>query len=82
MAGYFFSSPVDIDVKLEGEEVRKQVELKLEKERKESCPVYYDGDSIVGQVCVGCFGSGVGCLTCVCVCEGDNTCAGWEEVHA
>jgi len=51
MAAFFFASPVDIDIRLEGEEVRKQVEIKLEKERRESCPVYYDGDSIVGQVC-------------------------------
>lgn len=50
MAAYFFASPVDIDIKLEDEETRKQVELKLEKERKESCPIYYDGESIVGQV--------------------------------
>lgn len=49
MAAFFFASPVDIDIRLEGEEGRKQVELKLEKERKESCPVYYDGDSIIGQ---------------------------------
>ena len=52
MAAFFFTSPVDIDIRLEGEEVRKQVEIKLEKERRESCPVYYDGDSIVGQVCI------------------------------
>ncbi|KAF8501299.1 vacuolar protein sorting-associated protein 26 [Gautieria morchelliformis] len=52
MAAFFFASPVDIDVRLEGEEARKQVEIKLEKERKESCPVYYDGDSIVGQATV------------------------------
>jgi len=50
MAAYFFTSPVDIDIRLEGEESRKQVEIKQEKERRESCPVYYDGDSIVGQV--------------------------------
>ena len=50
MAAYFFASPIDVDVKLEGEEVRKQVEMKGEKERSTSCPVYYDGDSIGGQV--------------------------------
>ena len=50
MAAYFFASPVDVDVKLEGEEIRKQVDVKQEKERTISCPVYYDGDSIGGTV--------------------------------
>jgi len=49
---YFFASPIDIDVKLEGEELRKQVEIKSEKEKNISCPVYYDGDSLTGQVSV------------------------------
>jgi vacuolar protein sorting-associated protein 26 len=48
---YFFASPVDVDIKLEGEELRKQVDIKTEKDRTASCPVYYDGDSIGGQVC-------------------------------
>jgi vacuolar protein sorting-associated protein 26 len=48
---YFFTSPVDVDVKLEGEELRKQVDTKGEKEKIISCPVYYDGDSVGGQVC-------------------------------
>src|ERR1700679_2603871 len=50
MAAYFFSSPIDIDVILEGEEVRKQIESKAEKDRPVSCPVYYDGESVSGQV--------------------------------
>lgn len=50
MAAYFFSSPIDIDVMLEGEEVRKQIESKAEKDRPVSCPVYYDGESVSGQV--------------------------------
>lgn len=51
MAAYFFASPVDVDIKLEGEDIRKQVDIKQEKERVVSCPVYYDGDSIGGTVC-------------------------------
>lgn len=47
---YFFASPVDVDIKLEGEESRKQVETKTDKEKTVSCPVYYDGDSVSGQV--------------------------------
>lgn len=50
MAGYFFSSPIDIDVKLEGEDVRKLAETKGEKDKMISCPVYYDGDTVSGQV--------------------------------
>lgn len=50
MATYFFGSPVDVDIRLEGEDQRKQVEVKLEKERVESCPVYLDGEGVLGQV--------------------------------
>lgn len=50
MAAYFFASPVDVDIRMNDEDSRKQVELKLEKERRESCPVFYDGESVVGQV--------------------------------
>jgi hypothetical protein len=50
MAAYFFASPIDVDIKLDGEETRKQVEMKVEKEKNVSCPVYYDGESISGQV--------------------------------
>lgn len=50
MAGYFFASPIDVDIKLEGEEIRKQVEMKSDKEKAISCPVFYDGDSVTGQV--------------------------------
>ncbi|KAJ7760406.1 vacuolar protein sorting-associated protein 26-domain-containing protein [Mycena metata] len=52
MAAYFFASPIDVDVKLEGEEQRKQVEMKSDKEKTISCPVYYDGDSVSGQVSI------------------------------
>lgn len=48
---YFFASAIDVDIKLEGEELRKQVEIKSEKDKNISCPVYYDGDSVTGQVC-------------------------------
>jgi hypothetical protein len=51
MASFFsFSSPLDVDVRLENEEDRQQVEVKQEKERKEKCPVYFDGESVRGQV--------------------------------
>lgn len=84
MAAYFFASPVDIDIRLEGEEVRKQVEIKLEKERKESCPVYYDGDSIVGQVgpFFPCSYLGLLALAEYLDATGDSTSARWEEADA
>ena len=47
---YFFASAIDVDIKLEGEEVRKQVEIKSDKDKNITCPVYYDGDSVTGQV--------------------------------
>ena len=50
MAAYFFASPVDVDIKLEGEDDRKKVEVKADKEKMISCPVYYDGESVAGQV--------------------------------
>lgn len=46
----FTSAPVDVDIRLTGEEERKQVEVKGEADRKEMCPVYYDGESVEGQV--------------------------------
>lgn len=49
---YFFTSPVDVDIKLEGEELRKQVETKTDKDKTVSCPIYYDGDSVSGQVTI------------------------------
>ena len=50
MAAYFFSSPVDVEVKLEGEDDRKKVDMKTEKEKVITCPVYYDGEPVSGQV--------------------------------
>jgi vacuolar protein sorting-associated protein 26 len=46
----FGGTPVDVEIKLQGEEDRRQVEVKGEKEKKDMCPVYYDGESVVGTV--------------------------------
>lgn len=46
----FGGVPVDVEIKLQGEDERRQVEVKGEKDKKEMCPVYYDGESVVGQV--------------------------------
>lgn len=50
MTSYFFASPIDVDIRLEGEDIRKQVDIKQEKEKVVSSPVFYDGDSVGGQV--------------------------------
>jgi hypothetical protein len=61
----FGSTPVEIDIHLQGEDARRHVELKpspttgaaAEKAssgegKKESCPVYYDAESVQGNVVV------------------------------
>ena len=79
---YFFASPLDVDIKLEGEELRKQVEVKSEKDKTASCPVYYDGDSVTGQV---------GVLVSAAVplsdllhlnSSGNHSCSRWKEDNA
>jgi vacuolar protein sorting-associated protein 26 len=52
MAAFFAfgGTPVDVEIKLQGEDDRRQVEVKGEKEKKDMCPVYYDGESVVGTV--------------------------------
>ncbi|KAI0703056.1 vacuolar protein sorting-associated protein 26 [Cytidiella melzeri] len=52
MAAFFFASPVDVEIKLDGEDERKKMDLKTEKEKMITCPVYYDGDPVAGQVTV------------------------------
>ncbi|KAH9168046.1 hypothetical protein EDB89DRAFT_2074290 [Lactarius sanguifluus] len=37
---------------IEGEELGKQIDSKAEKDRPISCPVYYDGESVSGQVTI------------------------------
>jgi len=51
VAGMAYLFPVDIDIKLEGEEFRRQVEKRTERYTTVSCPVYNDMDSVEGQVC-------------------------------
>lgn len=51
MASFFsFASPVEVEVRLDSGEERQEVEVKLDKDRKEACPVYFDGESVRGQV--------------------------------
>lgn len=48
----FAATPIDVDILVAGEEDRRLVEVKAEKDKKEMCPVFYDGESVVGQVVV------------------------------
>ncbi|KAG7531398.1 hypothetical protein FFLO_04395 [Filobasidium floriforme] len=48
----FGGTPVDVEINLHGEEGRKQIEQKGEKDKKELCAVYLDGESVSGQVTV------------------------------
>lgn len=47
---FLFASPIDVEIRLEGEDERKQVEMKGEKEKMAISPVYFDGESVTGQV--------------------------------
>lgn len=73
---YFFASPVDVDIKLEGEELRKQVDIKTDKDRTASSPVYYDGDSVTGQVCIA--SSPDDYVQDAHVAAGDHSCSRWK----
>ncbi|KAI8875601.1 putative PEP8-vacuolar protein sorting/targeting protein [Backusella circina FSU 941] len=51
MASLFgLSNPVDIEVTFNNEEERKHVEVKIEKDKKESFPVFLDGETVNGKV--------------------------------
>lgn len=48
----FFKAPIDIEIRLDGEENRKTVEIKNPQGRVEKMPVYKDGESVKGTVTV------------------------------
>lgn len=73
---YFFASPVDVDIKLDGEELRKQVDTKGEKDKIIQSPVYYDGDSLGGQVRL-CSSSQENSVSDTLA--GHDTCTRWQE---
>lgn len=45
-----FSAPVDIQIAFKGEEERKMVEVKVDKDRREKFPLYFDGETVAGKV--------------------------------
>ncbi|KAI9206180.1 vacuolar protein sorting-associated protein 26-domain-containing protein [Polychytrium aggregatum] len=51
MASLFgLGSTADVDIILTDEDQRKQIEVKVEKDRKSRFPLYFDGESISGKV--------------------------------
>jgi len=54
MASFFAfgGSAIDLDVQLDGEDQRKQVEVKGDKDRREMSSVYYDGEPVKGMAVV------------------------------
>ncbi|KAI9307615.1 putative PEP8-vacuolar protein sorting/targeting protein [Cunninghamella echinulata] len=53
MASLFgLSTPVDIQVELTRENERKHIEVKVDKDQKESLPVYLDGESVSGKATI------------------------------
>jgi len=50
MASYLWGTPVDVEIRLENEDARRKAEVKQEKDRRDSLPVYLDGESVIGQV--------------------------------
>ncbi|KAK9332566.1 vacuolar protein sorting-associated protein 26-domain-containing protein [Lipomyces starkeyi] len=48
----FFKSPLDIEIRLDGEDQRKHVDVRLDKRRKEKVPLFVDGETVKGTVTV------------------------------
>lgn len=73
----FFAAPIDVDIKLEGEDLRKQVDMKTDKDKTISCPVYYDGESLMGQVML--LLDLMDSKLCLCHGPDNYSCTRWEE---
>ncbi|KAK9322986.1 vacuolar protein sorting-associated protein 26-domain-containing protein [Lipomyces orientalis] len=48
----FFKSPLDIEIRLDGEDQRKHVDVRLDKRRKEKVPLFVDGETVKGTVTI------------------------------
>jgi len=48
----FFKSPLDLEIRLDGEDSRKQIEIKSSQGKKDKYPLYEDGETISGSVTV------------------------------
>ncbi|PVF98372.1 putative PEP8-vacuolar protein sorting/targeting protein, partial [Serendipita vermifera] len=52
MTSLIWGTPVDVEIRLDTEDARRTYDVKMEKERRETLPVYLDGESVTGQVSV------------------------------
>lgn len=52
MSLFSFSSPLDIDIVLDNTDDRPTVDVKLDKGRREKCPLYLDGETVKGAVTI------------------------------
>lgn len=48
----FFKAPLDIEIRLDNEDVRKNVDVKTPQGRLEKLPIYKDGESVKGTVTI------------------------------
>lgn len=48
----FFKSPLDIEIRLKGEDQREHVDVKTDKGRREKFPLYLDGETVKGSVTI------------------------------
>lgn len=48
----FFKAPLDIEIRLDGEDSRHHVDVKTDKNRRDSVPLYLDGESVKGSVTI------------------------------
>ncbi|CAO3569190.1 unnamed protein product [Mortierella alpina] len=44
------SAPIDIDVRFRDEDKRKMIEAKVDKDRREKFPLYFDGETVAGKI--------------------------------
>lgn len=52
MSIFSFSTPLDIDIVLDSTDDRPTVDVKLDKSRREKCPLYLDGETVKGAVTI------------------------------
>jgi vacuolar protein sorting-associated protein 26 len=52
MSLFSFSTPVDIDIVLQDTDDRQTVDVKLDKNKREKCLLYLDGETVKGAVTI------------------------------
>lgn len=52
MSSLFFKSPIDLEIRLDGEDSRKHIDVKSSQNKKDRLPLYEDGETVSGSVTV------------------------------